>query len=113
MGRRRQQKIALKRYGGRLQTSDSTALDASDMPMGEWMTAVMEALEAEYHDPHDCERCGGIGVEPVMCCDGRECGCMAMPIDFRTCSCGSTPPKWWREGLGKNEVYASTPVRPT
>lgn len=26
------------------------------------------------------------GPEPEMCCDGRECGCMGMPIDPLVCS---------------------------
>lgn len=27
-----------------------------------------------------------IGPEPEMCCSGRECGCMGMPIDPIVCS---------------------------
>jgi len=39
-----------------------------------------------------CEHCGGNGLKPVMCCDGRECGCMGMPVDFILCGCGIAPP---------------------
>lgn len=26
------------------------------------------------------------GEEPLMCCSGRECGCMGMPVDPIVCS---------------------------
>ncbi len=36
----------------------------------------------------DCMECGThyIGEEPQMCCSGRDCGCMGMPIDPIMCS---------------------------
>ena len=36
----------------------------------------------------DCMVCGVeyYGPEPQMCCSGRECGCMGMPIDPIICS---------------------------
>lgn len=44
-------------------------------------------------DHNVCDKCGGLGAEPVMCCDGRECGCRGMPVDFRKCnSCKSIIP---------------------
>lgn len=35
-----------------------------------------------------CMVCGEIfmGPEPKMCCSGRDCGCMGMPIDPIVCS---------------------------
>jgi hypothetical protein len=35
-----------------------------------------------------CMVCGEIfmGPEPKMCCSGRDCGCMGMPIDPIICS---------------------------
>ena len=34
-----------------------------------------------------CMVCGGdLGYEPQMCCSGRECGCMGMPVDPPICS---------------------------
>ena len=30
-----------------------------------------------------CVECGGIGLTPEMCCNGYECGCQGMPIDFK------------------------------
>lgn len=36
----------------------------------------------------NCMVCGKefIGEEPKMCCSGRECGCMGLPIDPIVCS---------------------------
>ncbi len=36
----------------------------------------------------ECECCGKFveGFEYKMCCDGRECGCMGMPIEPCICS---------------------------
>jgi len=36
----------------------------------------------------NCMVCGKEfkGEEPQMCCSGRECGCMGMPIDPIVCS---------------------------
>lgn len=34
-----------------------------------------------------CMVCGGdLGYEPQMCCSGRDCGCMGMPVDPPICS---------------------------
>lgn len=34
-----------------------------------------------------CMICGGeLGYEPQMCCSGRDCGCMGMPVDPPICS---------------------------
>ena len=35
-----------------------------------------------------CMVCGKtfIGEEPKMCCSGRDCGCMGLPIDPVVCS---------------------------
>jgi hypothetical protein len=35
-----------------------------------------------------CMGCGEtfMGVEPKMCCSGRDCGCMGMPIEPVICS---------------------------
>ena len=34
-----------------------------------------------------CWNCGEVEIpEPVGCCDGRECGCMGLPIDPPFCS---------------------------
>ena len=32
-----------------------------------------------------CKACGGTGFKPVMCCNGAECGCHGMPVDFQEC----------------------------
>lgn len=40
----------------------------------------------------DCYVCGKEyeGIEPERCCDGRECGCMGLPVEPCICSqeCG-------------------------
>ena len=34
-----------------------------------------------------CVTCGGpLGFEFTYCCDGRECGCMGLPVDPPVCS---------------------------
>lgn len=42
-----------------------------------------ELQEAQNVDPREhfgaCENC-----EPIMCCDGKECGCQGLPIDFKS-----------------------------
>lgn len=32
-----------------------------------------------------CKTCGGTGFKPVMCCNGYECGCHGLPVDFQEC----------------------------
>ena len=54
-------------------------------------------------DYNICKECGGIGLKPIYCCDGRECGCYGLPIDFVDCECGTEKPtieqiKKWEEG---------------
>lgn len=36
----------------------------------------------------NCEVCGKefLGEPPIMCCSGKECGCMGLPIDPIVCS---------------------------
>jgi hypothetical protein len=41
---------------------------------------------------HPCEKCFGIGAVGVRCCDGRECGCMGMAVDYQPCDCGTPFP---------------------
>jgi len=38
--------------------------------------------------------CGGTGFLPVFCCDGKDCGCRGLPIDYETpCpKCGASCP---------------------
>jgi hypothetical protein len=43
-------------------------------------------------DDDKCGKCGGIGLKPVWCCNGLECGCRGMPVDFVECDCGCTQP---------------------
>ena len=48
-------------------------------------------MKACYSLPFDiskCEDCGGSGVVPDMCCNGMECGCMGLPVDYGPCGCG-------------------------
>lgn len=41
----------------------------------------MNGLSQALYDKNICKDCGGTGWKPLMCCNGRECGCMGMPID--------------------------------
>lgn len=45
-------------------------------------------LDQGYIVINNCMYCGSnfAGPEPQMCCDGRECGCMGMPVDPVICS---------------------------
>ncbi|MES2395650.1 MAG: hypothetical protein V4549_06590 [Bacteroidota bacterium] len=47
------------------------------------MSAPNKSMSENY-----CMACGVgyIGDEPKMCCSGRECGCMGMPIEPLVCS---------------------------
>lgn len=42
----------------------------------------------EVHVELSCMVCGAtfMGPKPQMCCSGRDCGCMGMPIDPIVCS---------------------------
>ena len=37
----------------------------------------------ENADYSICRKCGGTGLDPIMCCSGDMCGCYGLPIDFR------------------------------
>lgn len=70
-------------------------------------TEFMRGMGSAPWEPQICEDCGGNGLKPVMCCDGRECGCMGMPVDFEPCGCGISPPsdeqiKEWAENWKSN-----------
>lgn len=39
-----------------------------------------------------CEKCGGTGMIPIMCCNGDACGCRGMPVEFVDCDCGAKKP---------------------
>lgn len=43
-------------------------------------------------DDDKCGSCGGAGLKAVYCCNGAECGCRGMPIDFVVCGCGNPEP---------------------
>lgn len=51
------------------------------------MTKRMKRLEPKQVKLN-CMVCGTefMGAEPVMCCSGRDCGCMGLPIDPIVCS---------------------------
>jgi hypothetical protein len=44
----------------------------------------------EYADYKICDVCGGTGIKAVVCCNGQDCACMGLPVDFEmNCSnCG-------------------------
>lgn len=52
----------------------------------------MIGLQSAPWYQHICPDCGGHGLRPKRCCDGKECACMGQPIDFEDCVCGRTPP---------------------
>lgn len=54
------------------------------MEFYQFMTAMMSAP----FDKDKCDDCGGLGLKQVICCNGFECGCRGMPIDFTECGCG-------------------------
>lgn len=62
----------------------------SELSYGDFMKAMMNAPIKNFN----CNKCGGLGIKPVMCCSGgrEECGCMGMPTDFIDCECGATQP---------------------
>lgn len=53
---------------------------------------LIESNEIEEKGNHKieltCMVCGEtwMGEEPKMCCNGRECGCMGLPVDPVVCS---------------------------
>lgn len=59
------------------------------MDFGDYMRALdrMPAVAG-----HPCDKCFGLGVVAVRCCDGRECGCYGMAVDYTPCDCGTPTP---------------------
>jgi hypothetical protein len=51
----------------------------------------MFAMTNAPFDMNLCGECGGSGGIPELCCNGRECGCMGQPVDFKQCKCGIEP----------------------
>ena len=51
----------------------------------------MHALMSAPFEPDKCSDCGGLGLELLGCCSGRECGCMGMTVDYKVCGCGIKP----------------------
>ena len=43
-------------------------------------------------DNDKCGDCGGTGLTPEICCNGTNCGCLGLPIDFTECHCERKPP---------------------
>jgi len=52
----------------------------------------MLGLMSAPFDYAKCKKCGGVGLAAVTCCNGLECGCQGMPIDFKPCVCGLPAP---------------------
>lgn len=46
---------------------------------------MMRGLTNIKFDYEKCATCGGLGLMPIMCCNGHECGCMGMPVDYAEC----------------------------
>lgn len=44
-------------------------------------TPAMAAVGQE----NECKKCMGDNYVALMCCNGRECGCMGLPTDFEPC----------------------------
>ncbi len=70
----------------------------ADDPYSQWMYDCYQQLKAVTFCYDLCDKCGGTGVHAVQCCNGYECGCMGMPVDFEACPNGCNPPDWWRRG---------------
>ena len=45
----------------------------------------MRAMINAPWDDDKCGTCGGNGLKAVYCCNGFECSCRGMPIDFVRC----------------------------
>lgn len=78
-------------------------LKIESMPYPEYMRGMCNAPL----DFDKCKHCGGIGLKPVMCCIGQECGCRGMPYDFMECECGALGPAFdqiraWASQSSKN-----------
>ena len=59
------------------------------LPYHEFMNTIFEYHKKNWKNGF-CDKCGGTGFVPVMCCDGQDCGCQGKPVDFDvTCdACG-------------------------
>lgn len=42
----------------------------------------VESHYKKYYNKDGCKSCNDTGCIPVYCCNGYECNCMGMPIDF-------------------------------
>lgn len=58
---------------------------------GEFMTAMCNA--PKNLDPNACDKCNGYGLEAKHCCNGVDCGCWGLPIDYTPCECEASVPK--------------------
>jgi hypothetical protein len=57
--------------------------------------SVVEYMRGMCKAPWDddkCGMCGGVGMKPTYCCNGSDCGCRGMPVDFLPCNCGADEP---------------------
>lgn len=61
------------------------------MDYPEFMRASMKYTSLHWNDD-ECGVCGGSGLHAKFCCNGFECGCQGMPVDFEQCECGATQP---------------------
>ena len=53
----------------------------SNMGYPEFMNTVYEYQKGNWYN-RLCDKCGGTGFVPMMCCGGDECGCLGLPVDF-------------------------------
>jgi hypothetical protein len=65
------------------------------------MSDAQPTSETVSTDP--CEKCGSpvYGYVEQRCCDGRECGCMGLPLS--PCWC----PKCWEQWQAESEARAA------
>ena len=75
--------------------------------VGKMRNNMSKDVKGEY-----CEVCNEFveGFEYLMCCDGRECGCMGQPIEPCICSteCWEKFNKWVKnrkEGNPNDDIY--------
>ncbi len=55
----------------------------------EFMNKALKLWQAPMPDNPSCATCHDTGLVPETCCGGFECGCMGLPVDFKTCDCGA------------------------
>lgn len=48
-----------------------------------FMKRCYDYLKLNY-DYSICNDCGGTGLSAIMCCNGKDCGCHGLPMDFLT-----------------------------